>query len=495
MGLDLFDRLRRHAADRPGGDAVRVIGPEAERHPPVTWRGLHARTFAVAQRIDTRLAPDAVVILLSANRPAVVPAFLGTLAAGRTVFPVDPHLTRAELLPLAERVGVAAVITDPGRFGDFAGLDVVCLDLDVVTAEPAMRATLDTADSGDRGGLRLQSSGTTGGPKVVVRSGRSLDAVARNVAEAVGLMGDDRVAAAVPLSHSYGIENGLLAPLWAGAAALHHVTPAGATQGRGFDPAAVLDSGATFLPGVPAMFEMIDRLGLGRGGLRAAYSAGGPMPAALARRLHERTGLRLGQLYGSTEVGSVTFTPHLPGAPPEGVGRAMRGVSVRILDPDRPDPDAPLPPGEVGHVAVRAPSMFDRYLDADATAEAVVGGYFLTGDLGRMSAAGDLEVTGRLKLLIDVGGVKVNPIEVEAVLGGHPQVAECVVVPDPVTPTVNRVKAIVTAHGDGVDEAELRSFLRQRLAAHKVPRRFELRATLPKSATGKVLRRRLRVPA
>jgi acyl-CoA synthetase (AMP-forming)/AMP-acid ligase II len=172
----------------------------------------------------------------------------------------------------------------------------------------------------------------------------------------------------------------------------------------------------------------------------------------------------------------------------------MRGVEVRILDPDHPDPSRPLPLGQVGHVAVRAPSMYAGYHAApQEDADALIDGFFLTGDLGRLDADHTLTITGRLKLLIDIGGIKVNPLEVEQQLLDHPDVAECVVVPDPVSPTISRVKAILTAADPALDldPTALRRYLRPRLAGHKIPRTFEVRPALPKTATGKVLRRQL----
>lgn len=482
MSLDLFDHLHRHAADRGDEPAVRVIGPLADQHEPLTWCRLNDQVCRVAAALDRQLPPDAVVLLASPNRPAVAAAFLGVIASGRSVFPVDATLTAAEIEGLVGRAGVDAAIAHRSVADRLAGIDARVLDLDGLVASED--TSPDVQDRGERAWLLLQSSGTTGGPKIVRRSGPSLDAVAQNVARAVGLRSEDRVVAAVPLSHSYGIENGMLAPIVAGACALHHVAQDD-QPGRGFDPELAVTSGATVLPGVPAMFEMIDRMQAGRGKLRLAYSAGAALPPELAHRLEQRDGLRLGQLYGSTEIGSVTYGPT-----PDSVGRPMGGVDVRILDADAPDPSQPLAPGLTGHVAVKAPSMFDGYLGPRAlTDDSLVDGYFRTGDLGRLDDRGALHITGRLKLLIDVGGVKVNPLEVETVLAAHPQVNECVVVPDPVSPTINRVKAVLTATSNDIDPSELRAFLRPRLAAHKIPRTFEVRAELPKSPTGKVLRR------
>ncbi len=505
MGLELLARLARRAAERGDAAAVCVVGPLADRHPVVTWRELQRQVAAVAAWCDATLSPGAGVMVVSVNRPAVVGAYLGVLASGRTLFPVDAALTEAELRQLAQRSGMTWAIVDEAMQDrvERAGLRTVTLT-EVVRAPPETSASPVFPRSA-ASWLYLQSSGTTGGPKIVRRSGPSLDAVARNVARATGLRPDDRVLAAVPVSHSYGLENGLLAPVFAGACMLHHVTAQSAT-GRGFDPSLSIQSGATVLPGVPAIFEMIERFDAGRGRLRLAYSAGAPLPAALVEALEKRDGLRLAQLYGCTEIGSVTFghTPHT-------VGRPMPDVSIRIL-PVAPEagPEAMRRSGSdgksgpsqslrtglgtsEGHVAIRSPSMFAGYLDPADDAGCMVDGHFLTGDLGRVTEAGELQITGRLKLLIDVGGVKVNPLEVEEAMVRFPGVRECIVLPDAVSPTINRVKAIVVPAGETLDEAALRSFLRERLAAHKVPRTFEVRRSLPKSATGKVLRQRLEV--
>jgi acyl-CoA synthetase (AMP-forming)/AMP-acid ligase II len=292
--------------------------------------------------------------------------------------------------------------------------------------------------------------------------------------EAIGFTPDDRVLATVPLCHSYGLEHGLLAPVWAGS----HVQLC-----RGLDMSVIVErlgqGEVTLWPGVPAMFEMIANVGSALAPrLKVAYSAGGQFPRALFDQLSLRMGIRVGQVYGTTEIGSITFGNPLDASfDPATVGRPMSGVEIRLMPTDGAD----------DQIAVRATSMMRDYVGEPMP---MTDGFFPTGDLGRVDNGGNIRLTGRLKLLIDVGGLKVSPMEVEAVLRGHGSVGECIVVPMALSQTVNRLRAVVTPRDERttIDVDELRQFARARLSPHKVPRVFEVRAALPRSATGKVLR-------
>lgn len=158
---------------------------------------------------------------------------------------------------------------------------------------------------------------------------------------------------------------------------------------------------------------------------------------------------------------------------------------MRIVDID--DPDRTLGTDTEGQLAVRSPSMLSEYLDEDLP---LVDGHFLTGDLARIDAEGRVWISGRLRLLIDVGAFKVNPLEVEQVLSTHPDVGECVVVPLSASETVQRLRAVVVLKDErrSASPAQLRQYLRERLSPIKVPRIVDVVASLPKSATGKILR-------
>lgn len=466
---EVLQRLAAHAATHVNAPAVRSAHP-CGAGACLTWGDLHRAVEGHAAALARSLAPRTVVVLMAPNAPAFVVAFLAVLRAGLRVFPILPTLTPREVDEIVRRSGAKAIVTEPGGPAP-SGVETYAIDRFGRTASG------EAPPDRPAGDLLLCSSGSTGRPKIVLRVGESLDAVARQVARAVGLSPDDRVLATIPLCHSYGVENGLLAPMYAGATVL---------VARGFDPATVgnaLAHDATVFPGVPFMFEALADLRTPRpnGSLRSTYSAGAPLAAGVAERFAETCGVGVGQLYGATEIGSVTFAPAEDVARFSGtVGRPMDGVRIRIGGEDEAE----------GDVLVRAPSMLRGYVGSDDPP--LVEGFFRTGDLGRVDANGRLFITGRAKLQIDVGGLKVNPLEVERVLTEHPSVAECVVVPLALTATVRRLRAVVVpSPGATVDGESLRRFARDRLAPHKVPRVFETCEALPKSPTGKVLRGRI----
>jgi acyl-CoA synthetase (AMP-forming)/AMP-acid ligase II len=468
----LLARLERHALERPDAPAYRLGSAT------LTYRDLVGAIETLAGRLEGELPAKAVVLLSCSNRLAYPVAFLAIHAAGCIVFPVSTEMTEVELSRAVAESGALGIV------GEDRAVDLLrgSMQLVIRTSDVPLIGTgrLGCRDAGD---LLLQSSGTTALPKIVRRSGASLDRVAEAVAVSVGFGAGDSVLMTVPLTHSYGLEHGLLAPVWAGSCTV---------LCSGLDLTVVrseLSGGAiTIFPGVPSSFEMLagiaDRA-LKMPSLRTAYSAGAPLPRAIFEAFLGRFGISVGQVYGATEIGSVTFNKPSEDFDPSSVGEPMRDVSVRILNID--ESDVLLPSGQEGMVAVRAASMFSGYLDGSAE---MMDGHFLTGDLGRLDDRNRLYITGRIKLLIDVGGLKVNPQEVEAVLQLHPAVGACVVVPIAQSQTVSRLKAVITPRDPSraVPIEELRAFARSQLSGYKVPRWFEVRSSLPRSDTGKILR-------
>jgi long-chain acyl-CoA synthetase len=495
--MQLLDRLTHHAQTRSDDLAY----TDQFGH-SLTWRQLHDAACDVATELRQRLPNQGTVLLCAPNQIQYPIAFLGLLAAGCDVFPVPADIAEAELTRAAQQSRAVGIVGHERARQTLKGLYAWNIDVlfpspgtpgeggvrvlsDTAAASPSRQnphPTLSRRTGRGTNYLLLQSSGTTGLPKIVKRSFRSLDAVSAAMTEAVDFRPTDHVLAAVPLTHSYGLEHGLLAPVWAGSRV--HLC-------RGLDlPSVVseLEKGEiTLFPAVPAVFEMLSAVADTPAvtSLRTAYSAGAPLPQTVTDRFAERFGIRVAQLYGATEIGSVTFnSPHEEPFDPGSVGKPMRGVDIHVVDVTTA---APLQAGEEGHIAISARSMFDGYLYEDAQ---LLDGYFPTGDLGHVDKTGRLFITGRLKLLIDVGGMKVNPLEVEAILRQHPAVGDCVVVPVRQSETVHRLKAVIMPQPGMASPgtAELRSFAKSHLSAYKVPRLFEIRDDLPRSSTGKVLR-------
>lgn len=482
MTLRLIENLHRHAQDQ--ADAAAIIAAGDIARGSITYRQLADTVADLAAELKQRLPTGATVMLCYPNLPGYVPAFLAVLAAGYALFPVSSDMTGAELAGAAGRARAAAIIISAEIAPRAAALFQQCAALTHLSDDAVLlTAPKWQADINPGPALLLQSSGTTAEPKIVRRSAESLDSVSRSMVPACGFATDARVLAAVPLCHSYGLEHGLLAPIWAGSCI--HVC-------RKFDLPVVLEEvregRITMLPGVPFMFDMLCAAATTPfASLRRAYSAGSPLPQETFDAFENKFGVRLGQVYGSTELGSVTFNdPDDSAFDPASAGMPMEGVSIRILDTD----DTPSGfPGRQGQVAIAAPSMLSGYVDGEAAP--LIEGHFLTGDLGVLNASGALTITGRINLLIDVGGRKVNPAEVESVLRQHPHVGQCVVVPMRLSDTVCRLRAILTPSRPHVELSaqELRCFARERLSGYKVPRVFEIRQTLPTSPAGKVLRR------
>jgi acyl-CoA synthetase (AMP-forming)/AMP-acid ligase II len=430
----------------------------------------------LAKTLSRDLPPGATVVLQCPNCIDFPAWFLGILSAGLNVLPVRPDIAAAELRELCTRVRAAALVS--AFDDDCSGITPKRLPLQ------GWRAGFDEyADAGNPvgiGSLLLMSSGTTGSCKIVRRTAPSLDTVADAMVAAIGFDPEDSVLASVPLSHSYGVEHGLLAPLWAGCTV---------RLCEGLDIRVIageLAASTSIFPTIPPAIEMLAALAdvpTRMPKLRLVYSAGGALPATVHQRFFERFKRPIGQVYGMTEIGSVTFNdPRIAPFDSGSVGRPLAGVSLRISPED-------------GEVLAKSPFMLDDYVDESPPA--LIDGHLRTGDLGRIDPENRLYITGRVRLLIEAGGRKVNPFEVEAALSAHPDVVECVVVRMRQTETIHRLRAVIVPRDpERPPPADaIRAFLRERLARFKVPRAISYRSALPRSAAGKVLRQQVEAEA
>jgi long-chain acyl-CoA synthetase len=333
--------------------------------------------------------------------------------------------------------------------------------------------------------LGLLSSGSTGTPKLVLRDAGQVRAGFSIYAESVDLSPNDRVVAVLPFEHSYGYNNVILATLDRGATM---VLPPSAHP-RAVAEAAARES-ATILPAAPVFFDLTTRFcgdDPGRfSSLRVAVSAG----TALSRRIHEAFtsafAVPLWQSYGASEAGPACLNrAGIPDGEMLALGGECAGVEVMVSGDD----GAPAPEGVTGELVIRSPAVALGYDTQHDGASRFEGGAFFTGDLG-CRREGVLYFAGRRKLLIAAAGHKVDPVEVEAVLRQHPQVADCAVVGHRAGDGFEVVKALVVARGK-LGTTDLMDFCAGRLSAHKVPRLVEFRESLPRNAMGKLQMERL----
>jgi long-chain acyl-CoA synthetase len=438
----------------------------------MTYGDLAARAAEFAEHLAARgVRPGQRIALSIPNRPDLVVALLGALAAGVTVAPLDTLLKDEERAAIVSDLE-PALLVESGIGGDL-------MEQLLPGGGPTVPAPA----------LVLYTSGSTGRPKGSMLSHAALAFANRSWAGPVmGLREDDVVLAVLPLAHSFGLNGALLAPLLVGATV---------RLVERFVPGAVAEvlerDGVTVLPAVATMFQrLLDAGFAGASRLRLGVSGAAPCSWDLAETWRTRTGVRIVRGYGMTEL----FRPlsYLAGETadyPECVGRPVPGVEIRVVD----DSGRLVTAGEEGELLIRTPAVMDGYHGSadDDTNAVLVDGWFRTGDLARVTADGYVAIVGRKRERIKRGGYSVFPAEVEAVLHAHPAVAEAAVGGVPDAALGEEVAAWVALRPGGrADADELIAWCRDRLAAFKYPRRVSFVAALPRSATGKILKSQLR---
>jgi long-chain acyl-CoA synthetase len=443
-----------------------------------------ARLDALAGGLAGALArrgvrPGDRVALMSSNRPELVVALRAIWRLGAAVVLFSPAWKQAE-------VEHALAITEPAHaVGDhpvLAGLTpMLHLDEPVTPAGGLVGAGPDPAADA----VLVFSSGTTGMPKAVRHTHASLGAAVGHWQNALGLTAADRLQVTTPPSHILGLLN-IVTALETGAwlrlhrrfdldLMLHHIEADRITVEMAVAPIALA------LASHPKL-ESYDL-----SSLRYIMWGATPVTPSVAGTVTRRTGVGWLPAYGASELPVIACNP-LDEPRLDSAGRAVPGVSLRVVSLETGEPAGP---GEAGEIQARSDSLMAGYLPADATAEAFCDGWYRTGDVGTIDSGGWLRLTDRFKEMVKVRGFQVAPAEVEAVLHGHPAVADCAVfgVPDPASGEA--VIAAVTPAGP-VDAAELVTLVSDRLASYKRPSRVVIVDEIPRLGSGKVLRRVLR---
>jgi acyl-CoA synthetase (AMP-forming)/AMP-acid ligase II len=439
------------------------------------------------------------VALLVPNSAELFQATYALYAIGAVAVPLNAAANPRELLWAGEKCEIKAVVARPEAkavaerlIAEMGGT----LPLVLTTGPtPSIEAFAAGAPANLRelppetDAIYLFSSGSTGRSKIVPHTHREMVATGRIGARALQLQPDDVLLNSLPGHHALGYLSGTCEVATAGGTTVYWSDPLPLMLSRGRLLKTIEAERVTVMPGVPFVYDTLagvtDEVDLSS--LRLAYCGGIALKRPVFEKVRDRFGIPLRQSLGMTEVGQICFnlSPDIERTW-EAVGKPLGDVSIEV----RPSADAPS--ADVGELFLKAPALTRGYLKADPAANlAFQDGGMLMGDLGRIDEDGNVYVTGRSKLILEVAGQKIDPIEVEDVLVSHPAVAEAVVVgvPDPRTGE-QRLKAVIVKKAEESAD-ELIKFSKARLSAHKVPALVEFRDAIPKSATGKILRGQL----
>jgi len=492
--MQLASILVRTAA-RHGDRAALRLGDTV-----LTYADLDERSARLAGRLRRDgLAPGDRVGVMLGNTPDFAVAYYAVLRAGGVVVPMNPLLKAREVAyhlsdAQAGVIFAAEAVADEARAGAaLTGARVIIVGsefLGSLTDEPHNEVT--PRDAGDTAVI-LYTSGTTGRPKGAelthANLTRNAEVSAHNL---LRLTPADVIFGGLPLFHSFGQTVTLNAAVLAGASV---------TLLPRFDPARALsimaEHGVTILVGVPTMYgallAAVDGSGYDPSGLRVCLSGGAALPVEVLRAFDARFGSPILEGYGLSETSPVASFNH-PDRPrkPGSIGTPIEGVRMAVVDGD----GRSVPAGAVGEIVIRGHNVMKGYWGRpDATAAAIVDGWFRTGDLARMDDDGYFFIVDRCKDMIIRGGYNVYPREIEEVLYEHPAVAEAAVVGVPHESLGEEVAAAVALKpGAAVTVEELREFVKGQVAAYKYPRHVVKLDALPKGPTGKILKREIVIP-
>lgn len=451
---------------------------------------LDGRCNAFARYLAAQgVRPHDRVALMSTNRPEFLVAVQALSRLGAACVLLSPAWKAAE-------IGHALTLTAPTygiADGDAVGLLAERLpgvtDLDALEFGDN-QDPLDTDVAEDDESILVFSSGTTGMPKAVRHTHRSLSVATAQWCKALGLGPDDRFQVATPPSHILGLLN-LLAAAAAGATVrLHPRFDLDEVLRRIEQERMTIEMAVAPIALAIANHPKLEEFDLSS--LRYIMWGATPVSEAVAQRVTDRTGVRWLPAYGASELPILACNPiddpsrwrlDSAGLPPE-------GVQLRVADLDTGEV---LPPGEVGEVQARSAAVMAGYLPEEANAEAFADGWYRTGDVGWLEPEGWVHLTDRSKEMIKVNGFQVAPAELEGLLHAHPAVLDCAVfgVPDERSGEVP-VAAVQLDPTQPVADGELQELIARQLASYKQLRLVVVVDSVPRLPSGKVLRRTLR---
>jgi long-chain acyl-CoA synthetase len=489
------ERSARHFPNRP---AI-VFGDRT-----LTYAELDAAVSQTAHALrQLGLAAGERVALFLPNIPEFPITYLAAQKLGAIAVSVNVMLTTEELRYVLEDCGAKILLTTETLWAQARPLAGALPELrHVIVCEGAVEGqrTLAALVADAPAGLRaadldrdapaaiLYTSGTTGRQKGATLSHGNVVSNMYAVQHCLRTTPDDRLLLFLPLFHCFGQNFVMNAGLNAGATLVLH---------RRFEPQAILSSvakdGVTIFLAVPTVYIGLLGAAIPRerlAGVRLFFSAAATLPVDVAEQWRARFGQSIQEGYGLTETSPFASFNHEHEHRPGSVGTPIENVEMKIVDEN----GTPVPQGSWGEIVIRGPNVMLGYWNRpQETARALQGGWFRTGDIAYEDEAGYFHLVDRSKDMINSAGLKIWPREVEEVLYRHPAVGECAVVgvPDPLKGEV--VKAFIALRRDAqLSEEEALAFCRAHMATYKVPRAVQFVTELPKSATGKILKRVLR---
>jgi fatty-acyl-CoA synthase len=511
FGIESPPRLARivRAIERHGLLASSIaIG--AIRHPDrvavhdergdLSYRELHEHANAVANGWRERglRAGDGVAILVRNHRGFLEAAF-GAILCGARVILLNTSFAGPQLRDVAEREGTDLLVYDDEFAAIVAGMEPRCgrfrawiddphsSDGDTLEALIAGASVTSPPKAGRPAKLVILTSGTTGTPKGAPRDEPRSLAILGGLLSRIPLRAGETTELTTPMFHTLGLAATALGLALGSTMVLH----------RRFDPEVTLDSlaanRATALVVVPVMLQRIVELGETEiadrdlRSLRVIFVSGSAIGPSLVRRATGAFGPVIYNLYGSTEVAEATIaTPDDLALDPATVGRPPRGTVVKILGEDGTE----LPAGDTGRIFVGNHAQFEGYSGGGHKEQ--IDGLMSSGDVGHFDQRGLLFIDGREDEMIVSGGENVFPAEVEHLLAGHEAIVEAAAIGVDDDRFGQRLKAfVVVRDGMSLTEDEVRAYVRENLAAYKVPREVVFLDELPRNSTGKVLKRTL----
>jgi acyl-coenzyme A synthetase/AMP-(fatty) acid ligase len=491
------------AENTPDKIALRVISDLDITVPDRDWTysALNQQVRRIGGALlDRGIHPGDRLLIRMDNCPEYALLFFGALAAGIIPIPASSQLSGREVDFILNDSGARAVaLSSDLNAGDYSP-NIQIIPADDITLYAAEGSLIDWADSlPDDPAYLIYTSGTTSSPKGVLHAHWAAWGRRPMYRDWYDLDTDDTMLHAGAFNWTYTLGVGLTDP-WANGAT--SIVYTGAKDAKDW-PEIIRRSGATIFAAVPTVYRQIlkycDQPRLDLGSLRHGLTAGEPLPDHVAEGWLERTGTKLYEAFGMSEIStyissSPRTVPPRPGSP----GKPQTGRNVVILDPT--SGTDPLAPGENGVIAVDRsdPGMMLGYWNRpQEEAAAFRDSWFITGDRASMDKDGYIWLDGRSDDLMNAFGYRVSPMEVESVLGSHPHVAEIAVAECAVSEDISIIAAFIVLHAgqptSGMSD-DILEYAKSRLADYKQPREIVFVDALPRTANGKIQRRELVLP-